>query len=131
MSREDVEIVRRVWEAAERRDDDAVFALYDSGIVWESKFSGPLEVGGLYYGHEGVRRFFRDWLESFETYAAHADTFIDAGGAVVVRYRVSGRGKESGAPVQMDRWNVYRIRDGLITRVEIFETEAEAFGAAG
>jgi ketosteroid isomerase-like protein len=70
MSQEDVEMVRHLWEAAERRDEAGVFALYAPGIVWESRYTGSLEGGGIYYGHEGVRRFFRDWLEAFETYEA-------------------------------------------------------------
>jgi ketosteroid isomerase-like protein len=130
MSQENVEIVRRVWEAAERRDTDAVFALYDPAIVWESRYVGPIE-GGLYHGHEGVRQFFRDWLESFETYHAQAETFIEAGSKVVVGYRVSGRGQGSGIEIEMSRWNVYGIRNGLVIRVEIFESKAEAFEAVG
>ena len=74
MSQENVEIVRCLWEAAERRDSEAVFALYDPDIVWSSAGShGALEVGGSYHGHDGVQQFFRQWLESFETYEAHAE----------------------------------------------------------
>ena len=131
MSRENVEVVRRLWEAAERQDDQAVYALYDPAIVWASTINGPLEVGGHYHGHEGVRQFFLDWLESFETYQAQAETFIDAGGRVLVGYRVSGRGKGSGVEVEMLRWNVYEVRNGLVTRLEIFETKAEALEAVG
>jgi uncharacterized protein len=131
MAKENIEIVRRIWEASERSDTEAVFAFYHPAIVWESHNVGPIELGGLYHGHEGIRRFFRDWLESFENYSAHAETFIETRNNVVVGYRVSGRGKGSGAEVEMRRWNVYTIRDDLVTRVEVFGTEAEAFEAAG
>jgi ketosteroid isomerase-like protein len=100
MSEANVEIVRRVWEAWERRHTEAVFALYDPAIVWESH-SDPIIGGspldGLYHGHEGVRQFFREWRESFDVWDAHAETFIDAGDNVVVGYQTSGRGKASGA----------------------------------
>ena len=132
MSQENVEIVRRLWHAAERRDDQAAFALYDPDVVWESGNVGPLELGGgPYHGHAGVRRFFRDWLESFETYRAQAETFIDAGNRVLVGYRVSGRGKASGVEVEMPRWNVYELRNSLVTHVEIFVTKTEALEAVG
>jgi len=131
MSRENVEVVRRLWEAAERRDRQAVFALYDPAIVWESHETGAIEREGLYHGHEEVREFFRDWLESFETYRAQADTFIEAGDKVVVGYRVSGRGRGSGIEVDMHRWNVYAIRNGLVVRVEVFKTKPEALEAVG
>jgi ketosteroid isomerase-like protein len=90
-----------------------------------------MDAGGHYHGHDGVRQFFRDWLEAFGAYSAHAETFIEAGDKVVVCYRVTGRGKGSGVDVKMLRWNVYGIKDGLVARVEAFATEAEAFEAAG
>jgi ketosteroid isomerase-like protein len=131
MSQENVEIVRSLWEAAERRDDETVFALYDPAIVWESHLVGPMERGGVHHGHEGVRQFFRDWLESFGSYEAHAETVVEAGDKVVVGYRVRGRGRGSGVEVEMPRWNVYGLASGRVTRVEIFDTEAEALEAVG
>jgi ketosteroid isomerase-like protein len=130
MSQENVEIVKRMWDATERGDTKAVFALYDQAIVWDSHHAGPIE-RGLYYGHKGVRQFFRDWLESFETLDLHAEKFIEVGDRVVVGYRVGGRGRGSGLEVDMCRWNLYGIRNGLVTRVEIFGTEVEALEAAG
>jgi ketosteroid isomerase-like protein len=131
MSQENVEIVRRLWEAAERQDDQAVFALYDPAIAWESRALGPLEAGGLYYGHSGVRAFFRDWLEAFDSYTAQAETFVEVGDRVVVGYRVTGRGKGSGVDVEMPRWNIYEIRAGLVSRVDIFASEGDALEAVG
>ena len=108
-----------------------MFALYDPAIVWDSRHLSPIELRGLYHGHEGVRQFFRQWLESFESFDARAETFIDAGDKVIVGIRLHGRGKVSGVAVEMPRWNVYGIRKGLIVSVELFETEAEALAAAG
>ena len=31
----------------------------------------------------------------------------------------------------MSRWNVYRLTDGLVTHVEIFDSKADALQAAG
>jgi ketosteroid isomerase-like protein len=91
----------------------------------------PAPTAGVYRGHEGLRQFQREWLEAFETHHADAERFIDAGDVIVVGYRVTGRGKTSGAAVEMQRWNVYRIRNGLVIRIEIFETEAQSLEAAG
>ncbi len=132
MSQENVEIVRRLWSAAEGGDDHAVYALYDPGISWTSRTVGPLEgAGGTVHGHDGVREFFRDWLEAFETYQAKADAFIEAGDEVIVGYHVTGRGKASGMDVEMSRWNVYEIRNGLVARVDVFDSKAEALEAVG
>jgi hypothetical protein len=77
-----------------------------------------------------VREFFRDWLESFDSYRADAESFAEVADKVVVGYRVTGRGKGSGVDVEMLRWNVYEVGDGLVTRVEIFGSEADALAAA-
>jgi ketosteroid isomerase-like protein len=130
VSKEPLETVTRVWEAAQRRDTDALFALYDPAIVWQVHY-GPIELRGVYHGHEGVRQLFKQWREPFETYEEEPGVFIDAGDNVVVEIRLSGRGKTSGVEVEMPRWMMYTIRDGLVIRVDIFETKAEALEAAG
>jgi ketosteroid isomerase-like protein len=130
MSQQNVEIVRRAWEAWEREDWEPLYALYHPEIVWDaSALHGP--VRGVYHGHDGVRKYFHEWLESFEAHQARAERFIDAGDDVIVGLRLRGRGKTSGVEVEMARFNVYRIRNGLAIRVELFETEAEALEAVG
>jgi ketosteroid isomerase-like protein len=133
MSQENVEIVRRLWEEWERRNSEAVFALYDPAIVWSGDAThGALEgLGGVYHGHDGVRQFFREVLESFDNYQAHAETIEETGDRVLVGIRTSARGKGSGIAVEQHRWNVYELKDGLVVRVQIFETKAEALEAAG
>ena len=130
MSEENVEIVRRIMEAFERRDTKASFAPFDPAVVWDaSRIPDPM--AGVYHGHEGIREFWRQWLGSFEAHGTHVETLIDAGDNVVLGLRLGGRGKTSGAAVEMRRWAVYRIRNGLVIHVGIFETEAEALKAAG
>jgi ketosteroid isomerase-like protein len=130
MSEGNVEIVRRAWQAWERGDWEPLYAFYHPDIVWDaSALRGP--IAGVYHGQEGVRRYFREWLESFEAHDARAEKFIAAGDDVIVRLRLRGRGKKSGVEVEMSRLNVYRIKDGLAIRVELFETEAEALEAVG
>lgn len=132
MSEANVEIVRRVWEAVERRDTEAVFAFYAPDIVWQNHTGGAVELQDVSYrGHNAVRQFWREWLDPFETFEAHAEMFIDAGDKVVVPWRASARGKASGAEVEMYRWNVYRISNGRVNRIDVFETKAEALEAAG
>jgi ketosteroid isomerase-like protein len=100
MTQENVAVVRRAWEAWERGDIEGLFALYDPEIVWDMSHYDDV-IGGVFRGHEGVRRFFRQWLEPFETYRARAENFIDAGDNVVVEVRQGGRGKASKAEVEM------------------------------
>jgi ketosteroid isomerase-like protein len=62
MSLENVEIVRRLYDTVARRDAAAVLDLYDREVEWDMS-RGPLAgltAWGIYRGHEGVRRFFRE-----------------------------------------------------------------------
>ena len=125
-------MVRRAWEAWERRDMDALFEFYAPDIVWDMSHSDVPEQG-VYHGHDGVRTFFQDWaFEPFDEYYAHAEQFWDAGSCVVVRVRQGGRGRGSGAPVEMPRvWQVYDLRGGKAVRVAVYPTEREALDAVG
>jgi ketosteroid isomerase-like protein len=66
MSQENVEIVRRCWEAWIKGDLDALFALFDPAVEWDTtNFEGWPE-DGVYHGQAGVRRFMEDWLASWD-----------------------------------------------------------------
>jgi ketosteroid isomerase-like protein len=130
MSQENVEVVRRMWAAWDRRDMTGLFALYDPAIHFESH-SGPIELRRVWHGHDGVREAFREWMEPFDTFHVHAQTFIDAGDRVVVGWRQGGRGRTSGAEVEVSAWQVCQVRDGLVTRIDLFGTKAEALEAVG
>lgn len=130
MSQENVEVVRRVWDAAQRGDTTAVFELYDPAIVWEVHYGAP-ELKGVYEGYEGVRRLFEQWREPFEAYHEHVETLIDAGASVLAGVRLGGRGVTSGAEVDFLSWVLYAVRDGRVIRVDVFGGEDEALEAAG
>jgi ketosteroid isomerase-like protein len=132
MSRENVELVRAAWEAWERGDTEALFAFYDPAIVWDQTGYAVMEFSTIYHGHDGVKQFFREWLAPFESYYAHAEEFIDAGEAVLVRCRQGSRGKASGAVVEMPPyWQVYRLRNGHAVRIEVYREDADALEAVG
>ena len=122
--------MRRAREALERRDTEALLEFYDPSIVLEIRY-GPIDLHGLYHGHEGLRQWFREWRAPFADYDEAVEDYIDAGDNVVVCFRVKGRGKTSGAEVDTSGWQVYRIENGRAVRIEIFETKAEALEAAG
>jgi ketosteroid isomerase-like protein len=130
VSRENVEIVRRIWTAWGEGGPETIFAAYDPAIVWVNH-SGPAEIRGTYLGYDGLRRMWREWLEPFKKFENHAETFIDAGESVVVSWRMSGRGKASDVPVDVSGWSVHPLRNGLVIRTDVFDTKAEALNVVG
>jgi ketosteroid isomerase-like protein len=130
-SDDSVELVRGAWEAWERGDMRAVFDFYDPAIEWDMSESEVPDMG-VYRGHEGVRRFFLEWMAPFHDYYAHAEEFRLGREGVLVRMRQGGRGKESGVDVEMPPlWQLYRLRAGRAVRVEIYRNEHRALEAAG
>ncbi len=65
MSEENVEIVRRVYEAAASRDAETVLALYDPDVELDASRLGIAGlaggVGAVYRGHKGLRDLFGGW----------------------------------------------------------------------
>jgi ketosteroid isomerase-like protein len=130
-SEDSLQIVREAWEAWERGDMETVFDFYDPAIEWDMTESEVPDMG-VFRGHAGVRNFFREWMAPFQDYYAHAEDFTLGSEGVVVRMRQGGRGKGSGADVEMPPlWQVYRLRAGRAVRVEIYRDEARAREAAG
>lgn len=134
MSEENVEIVRRVYEAAARRDAAAVLAAYHPDIEWDFSRSPFRDVfkQPVYRGHEGLRSFIRErYEEAWQSIEDQCDELIDAGEQVISVLTSRGRGRASGAEVERTHAGVWTIRNGKIIRVEWLGSRAEALEAAG
>jgi ketosteroid isomerase-like protein len=104
MSRENVEIVRKVIEAHDRGDFDTVFAAYDPRIEWRlAETMAVSDFGALYRGHEGVRAFWRQWFAAWQTVSFEYEEFIDAGQSVVTILSQRMRGRTSGIELEWTR----------------------------
>jgi ketosteroid isomerase-like protein len=82
LSQENVEIVRRFFDAFNRRDFDA--ALKDAAPDCEVDNSSNLgEWRGVHRGHDQIRQLWRSFLEPWESVRNEIDEVIDAGDRVV------------------------------------------------
>ena len=132
MSQENVDIVRRVFEAEARRDRATILALYDDEVVWDvSRLQGADFGTGVFHGHDGLRRWFREWYSGWENVQNVVDDATGIGGQVVTVTTQWGRGRESGIEVKLQQHAVWSIRDGKIVGVVWFSTRSEALEAVG
>jgi ketosteroid isomerase-like protein len=132
MSRENVEVVRQVFEAGVRRDSAAAFSLYDDALVWDvSRLEGVDFGGGVYHGHDGLRRWFREWLVAWESVRNDLEEVIDTGDSVISFTTQRSRGKTSGVEVELKQYAVWTIQGGKVIRVVWFQKREEALAAAG
>ena len=127
MSRENVEIVRRVFTAFSCGDATAMLQDLDPDVVLHVEQAGQ----GVYRGHEGVIKSLVDWTEDIDDFKVVAEEFLDKGDDVVVRTRQTGSGKSSGAPMEGLAWFVCQMREGKVVRIHVLNTEQEALEAVG
>src|SRR5919198_1569641 len=114
MSQEDVQLVRAVFDAFNRRDFDAALALGHDSISWRTLFSVETDV---LRGKQEIRAA---WERQIEALDVHIDvlklTPLDETRVLAVgKWR--GRGSESGAPVDQTAVQVFTVEDGRLRSV--------------
>jgi ketosteroid isomerase-like protein len=130
MSQENVEIVRR---GLERFMTTGRFAAGEVApdFAWDmSNFQGWPE-HQIYEGIAGAETFLRDWSAAWDDWSVESEAMHDAGDKVVDLLRQRGRSKAAGMPVDMSFAMVWTLRDGVQTRMEMYDDPDEALKAVG
>jgi ketosteroid isomerase-like protein len=130
MSQENLNAVRKSYEAFNRRDYESLFEFYDSDIVWEQA-EGFVEPG-THRGHEGVRHVFASIFESFDEFRVEVQRLVDIDNdRVLALVRVAASGRGSGLEVNDEGGHIWTLRDGKGVKVKMFTDPAAALAAAG
>jgi ketosteroid isomerase-like protein len=138
MSRENVELVRRLYDAVAARDSETVLAIYHSDLVWDHTHNSGLAglMAGqsrVYRGHDGLRRWSRDFYEALQDVQAELVDVVDLEEdqvLVVLNYRAKGRG--SGLDFEFTHLaGIFTIAKDQVIRADWYRNEAEALAAAG
>jgi ketosteroid isomerase-like protein len=128
MSQQNVELALESYDAFNRRDWDALLALVDHEVEIESRL---VAVEGGYHGHDGLRRWWNDFLGAFPDYTLEVEELRDLGAATLGHIRGWGHAADSATPLVDPSWNPVRWRDGKIVWWRNCSTEAEALEAVG
>ena len=126
---EQAELVRRLTDAVDRQDLEAVLGVVDPEIEFVSLIAS---VGGrVYHGAAGVQDWFDDINEAWSSVSRTIDRVIDAGDRLVVLYRLRSVGRESGVELETPIGAVWELREGKVLRVESYGDPAKALRTAG
>lgn len=131
MSRENVEIVRGIYDAVANRDAPAAFAVYAEDIVWEVSGRRTAVMDSVYHGHEGVRRFWRDAVSVFGSVDLDVEELIGVGDQVVAVIREREVGRASRVPVEASHTAIWTLADGKVVRMQVFDDRPQALKAVG
>lgn len=125
---ENVETVRRAYEALNARDVETALALFTDDFVndW-SRSVGPY--AGVYAGPAEARGFFATFLEAVDELRFEIEDAHEIGEHVLVLVQAHVRGRGSGAEVVARGAHLWTLRDGKVCRFVLFQGEAEARAA--
>ncbi|MEX2253756.1 MAG: nuclear transport factor 2 family protein [Thermoleophilaceae bacterium] len=126
-----VALVRRAFEIWNARDLDAALEFVHPEIEWVSAGLIP-DLDPVYRGTEGVKRFWRDFMEPWEEIQIEPERFVDVSDdelLVLAHFRARGR---QGIELELRVGQLYRAADdGRVIRFQAFATYEEALEAVG
>jgi ketosteroid isomerase-like protein len=128
MSQENVEIVRRMYEARDARDAEGTLACFHPEVVLDARVRMD---SGIVHGREELARIILEWVEAFDDWHEEINEIRDLGNQVYVVATQRGRAKGSGIEVETRYALLYEVRKGKIIRMTMFGDPAEALEALG
>ena len=114
---DEIEVVRGLYEAFERRDLEAMLAGFSDDA--ELFFEGTARLAGRvepYRGHTGLREYFADVERIWDELVLHATDYRAVPGSVIVMGHITGR--RQGLDVRRSSVWTWKVKDGRATSVK-------------
>jgi ketosteroid isomerase-like protein len=128
MSQENVEVVRRMWEAFLAADFETALSFYAPDVEWDGT---NLPDGRIGRGHEAIVDHAIRWADAWDDWTVEVERVVEAGSAqVILVMRETGR-SESGLTMDERHAELYTLRNGKIVRRKGFSDPNQAFEATG
>ena len=130
MSEQNVELVRRMNQAFNNRDVEAMLEMCADDVQIEDLHPAP-DMPPVAHGKHEVLRLIAGWVDAFDEFGAEIAEFIDVDDrhvAVVVRYR--GTQRDTGVVVDMRGVDLWEFDDGKLIRGTVGYPDRDAALAA-
>jgi ketosteroid isomerase-like protein len=132
VSRENVEVVERYFDAVNRGDFAAAMAAYTDDVVLVVDVRVVPTNAGVFTGRDAVGAWFGDWFRSFARgYQFDIQEIRPAGKNIFVVARHRGRGRSSGVVIDWSVAYAFAVTAGKLARLELFPDRSEALKAIG
>ena len=128
MSQENVALVGELIAAVERQDLSRLVELTDPDVEWHS-FMAELGEGGVYHGHDGMRRYVSDLSDAWEFLSTDVDDTLAVGAVVLVVGQLHYRGKGSGVETRSPAGYLVKFRQGRVVYMRAFRDPEHALEA--
>lgn len=115
-----VESLKRLYEAFGRGDVPAVLGAMDPGIEWREAEGHPYSPSGeAFIGPDAVlTNVFMKIGADFDAFTVHPKEFHDAGKVVVVEGRYTGANKKTGRSLDAQVCHVWTIEGGRVVKFQ-------------
>ena len=131
MSRENVGVADELIRLFNARDLEGVLQLTDPECEHRPALEGSVEGTGVFRGHDGVRRWWRQMEETWSEWTVEIDEIRDLGSQVLVFGMARFRGSLSGTDVRSPLVSVMTIRAGKLVRKYDYFDRTAALEAVG
>ena len=128
---ENVDALRRGYEAFGQGDMDTVRALWNDDIRWEGPNHPGLPGAGEHDGADAVMAMLGEIPQHWDEFRVTPDEFVDGGDTVVVLGHLEGRGKQTGKDFKVPVVHIWRMRDGKVERAQTLTDTAVVLEALG
>jgi len=127
---QNVELVRLAVEAYQRRDAEALRAItHEEGELF-TLTEGEME-GEPFRGHAGIDEWLEHELDPWEEFRVEPLEINAVGDRVLMRSRVTARGKGRSVELDAETGTVFEFRDGKIVRMRAYLDWNRALEAVG
>jgi ketosteroid isomerase-like protein len=82
-------------------------------------------------GRENALRALQTWMSTWSSYEYEVVDMRSHGDKVLVEVRQRMEGAASGLPISMELFQIWTVREGLATRMEMYTDRGQALEASG
>jgi ketosteroid isomerase-like protein len=130
MSQENVEIIRRHYDAFNRGDLNGTLEPFSPEVEFIED-AGVRPDAGAHRGIAAVRAFFQGMWDSAQEVGIDPEEFTEYGDKVIVVARLHGRFRHTGIAGESRFVKVWTVHGGKITRLQLFRDKQKALEAVG
>ena len=125
MAEDNLDVIRRGYEAFARGDINALLESFDEQINWVTPGPRELATSGHRTGRQAVAQFFATVNDVFEIQRFEPREFLAQGDRVVVLGSETARVRATGKVIELDWVHVFAMRNRkVIAFQEFFDTAA-------
>lgn len=125
---EAVDVVRRLFDAVERRDSEGVIACCSEDV--EIREAAVLPYGGVWHGHDGALAHAQGFLAAWDRYQGPGEVMLDPtfwsddAGTVCAVFRHRAVDRARGLCLDAPEVGIYHVRDGKVVRSQMFHADS-------